>query len=911
MLKTEAIREFLILKSPEDLAQLYHAGMEVQVNVSQGRGEKVTGEHNGHKWQGWSDGITTWKNMRIPFRANSEPEFTDSAIKFDLLEHAEGIGCTGWDWKARRSRWVAFDFDDVLSHVKGLTDSEMQAVQDAACSIPWVTVRRSTSGNGLHLYVFVDEETNTHTEHAALARAILSKMSALVGFDFSTRVDCCGSNIWIWHRKFERVGGKSGPGLKLIKMGTQLVDIPINWRDHIKVTSGQRKKILPGFIDDARELTFEELCGQNTKVPLDTEHKALIAWLDTQARGSAWWDSDHYLLVAHTSDLKNAHTDLGMRGIFDTVAKGNEQGDQNCWLVPLRKGAWCVRRHTPGVQEHHSWEQDTSGWTRCYLNRDPDLRTAARSHGGNENEKGGFNFREVEMALAAAATLGAITNVPRQLEKVPAILKPHKDGRLVLEVDAPPEPGVKAIAYERDMYAKFQAELASAGWVQDKKKYKLVFGAKTTNQTDSEIEVGSYDDIVRHVVSESGENRGWLAKSDGTWVVEPLEHVRAVLLTQGVKQATLPFVIGSCITRKWTLVNKPFQPEYPGDRKWNRGAAQLAYAPSVDIDNLQFPTWNAILDHTGSGLDTAININKWCRDFEIKTGGDYLRAWVASMIQQPLQPLPYLFLYGPQGSGKSIFHEAVSLLMSRGVMRADYALINDAGFNAELESVVLAYIEETDLRGNKSKAYNRIKDYVTSLYISIHQKGCTPYMSPNSTHWVQCANDPENCPVFPGDTRITMCYVPTLTDPMPKPDLLAKLRKEAPDFLAWLLSYTLPKSNDRLNLPIIETEDKKRAQEQHRTEVEAFIADKMIEAPGYAIKYSDLFDLFQEWLDPSKVALYTKIKFGREIPMKYPKGRMMSDGAQWYIGNLSVTPQPKSGKCYALGGDSELILKDA
>src|SRR5690606_33656401 len=103
--------------------------------------------------------------------------------------------------------------------------------------------------------------------------------------------------------------------------------------------------------------------------------------------------------------------------------------------------------------------------------------------------------------------------------------------------------------------------------------------------------------------------------------------------------------------------------------------------------------------------------------------------------------LPYLFLYGPQGSGKSIFHEALSLLVTKGIVRADAALISQSGFNGELVSAVLCVIEETDLRQNKTIAYNRIKDWVTGKTINIHVKGGTPYSAANMTHWLQCANE--------------------------------------------------------------------------------------------------------------------------------------------------------------------------
>ena len=65
-------------------------------------------------------------------------------------------------------------------------------------------VRRSTGGNGIHLYVYFDEAgvpTANHTEHAALGRCILGMMSGQINFDFASQIDCCGGVMWVWHRK--------------------------------------------------------------------------------------------------------------------------------------------------------------------------------------------------------------------------------------------------------------------------------------------------------------------------------------------------------------------------------------------------------------------------------------------------------------------------------------------------------------------------------------------------------------------------------------------------------------------------------------------------------------------------------------------------------------------------------------
>ena len=102
--KTEAIHNFLTARTHADLACLYNFNMEVQVNVAQDGGDRVTGDFKGKQWHAWTDGMTNWKPFRIPFKANTHPEYEDREMTFDLAAHADGIGMTGWDWKNRLSR---------------------------------------------------------------------------------------------------------------------------------------------------------------------------------------------------------------------------------------------------------------------------------------------------------------------------------------------------------------------------------------------------------------------------------------------------------------------------------------------------------------------------------------------------------------------------------------------------------------------------------------------------------------------------------------------------------------------------------------------------------------------------------------------------------------------------------------
>ena len=878
--RTEAIKKFLAARTQSDLAALYSFDMEVQVNVAQDGGERIDGEFKGRKWHGWTDGLTTWKSFRIPYKANSNPEYTDKEIRFDLDAHAEGIGMTGWDWKNKVSRWVAYDFDAIVGHstkhLAKLTEEELDSVRKAACDIPWVSIRRSTSGKGLHLYVFLDPvPTANHNEHAALSRAILGQMAALTGFDFHSKVDVCGGNMWVWHRKMRGTNG-----LQLIKKGDILDDIPPNWRDHVKVIKGTRRKNLPQDIEDkGYGDVFEELTAQRPHTPLDNDHKALINFLkDNDALW--WWDSDHHMLITHTYHLQEAYDELQLKGYFQTGSKGDNLNEQNCFAFPLRKGAWAVRRYTPGVREHESWEQDGAGWTRCYLNRRPDLGTACRAYGGVEDPKGGFIFREAEVAIKAAELLGVHISIDPALMLRKAKLKQHKSGKLIVEIDRE----------ATDRADEMQ------GWLAEKNKpWTRMYAAAFTDAAESDTP--EYDDLLRHLITASHENYGWVLKINGVWANETASHVKAVLASMGYSKHEQDQIVGSSILKAWKIVAKPFQPEYPGSREWNRNAVQFRFPRSQDTDNLSYPTWLKILDHCGSGLDHEIKNNPWCKANGILTGGEYLKCWIASLFQYPSEPLPYLFLYGPQNSGKSILHEAISLLLTGGVAMADTALTNTSNFNAELEGKILCVVEETDLRSNKA-AYDKIKSWVTGLKIQINKKFATPYETLNVAHFIQCANDYAYCPMFSGDTRITMCFVDSLSpiDLIPKKRLLTLLEKEAPDFLASVVNLEIPECQDRLNIPVIDTYDKEVAQTLNANALERYLSEAVVAADGYRIKFSDFYDAFFRSIDANDQAKWTKRKVAASIPPPFLKARSRKDN-HVYIGNAWWKDKPHVEEC--------------
>lgn len=223
---SEFLSRFTSTHNGPDLLARWNGDIETQVNVD------ISDAQMTDKKGIWTDGVDRFWHIRIPRDADSNPWFNNYELPWSLENHAEAIGATGWDWKARRSRWVGFDFDALVGHKAGLTTAELESIKEATISVPWVEVRKSTSGNGLHLYVLFDADgipTANHTEHANLAKAILPILSQAAGYDLDARIDVCGYVLWIWHRKMTRENG----GLSLIKAAEAPFPtkaLPNDWR---------------------------------------------------------------------------------------------------------------------------------------------------------------------------------------------------------------------------------------------------------------------------------------------------------------------------------------------------------------------------------------------------------------------------------------------------------------------------------------------------------------------------------------------------------------------------------------------------------------------------------------------------------------------------------------------------------
>lgn len=438
--KTEAIKNFLTARSWPDLAEMYNSGMECQVNVhNKAGGERIHGDWQGKRWFGYGNDHETWKPFRIPWNASTEPKYKDANISWDFETHVDSIGMTGWDWENKCSRWVAFDFDSVIghsdSHTKNLTQIELAAIQERATTLPYVSVRKSTSGTGLHLYVQLEPTvpTQNHNEHAALGRAILAQMGFDAKFEFSNKVDVAGGNMWVWHTKMEP-REKTG-GLELVHQGSPMTNPPKNWKAHLDVVRNKRQKaIVSEYEDETQQSTFERIAEQRTHMKLDDEHITLIKHLEDDGEWESYYNPEIQCLVTHTKALEKAHEKFEYKGAFKTSSSGSTR--KNCFCFPCPKGGWIVLRFNQ-ASEHPTWETDSNGWTKSYYNMLPTIRSASTLFGGSEDAKGGWNFPSLSDAARALKIIGVNgIEKPEILEKRRSKISTLQDGRLLLTVDS-------------------------------------------------------------------------------------------------------------------------------------------------------------------------------------------------------------------------------------------------------------------------------------------------------------------------------------------------------------------------------------------------------------------------------------------------------------------------------------------
>lgn len=367
-------------------------------------------------------------------------------------------------------------------------------------------------------------------------------------------------------------------------------------------------------------------------------------------------------------------------------------------------------------------------------------------------------------------------------------------------------------------------------------------------------------------VADEQKRVGWFkqTREDG-WVSVDGTEARATMRAQGQDPDA---EVKALTDAPWSLVNEPFQPEELEGRRWNKDAARFALKPEPGDSS----TWRKMLAHVGKNLDDFCSRDPWCQSNKINTGGEYLLAWIAAMFQRPKARTAYLFLHGPQESGKSTLHEALRMLLARGYVRANHALKSKEGFNGEIANAVLCVVEEVDLSDHRRDTHERVKDWVTGEVVSVRAlyRQAVDYV--NTTHWIQCSNRRSYMPILPGDTRITEIFVDSPDAPVAKELFMAALARECGAFLHLALNYKLPEAAGRLLIPALGTQGKEEQANAARTELE----DWMENHPWLEISEDAMVGAFLEWLPSVTRNQWDRGRVLRELPPTARKDRRLA-----------------------------------
>jgi len=843
MKRAEAVKLFLDSMAVPDLASLYTRDMECQVLVKD-HPDWLEGDGRGKLFRDPESGIAFYG-----FRIQDE-EGADKEVKFPLEHYVRNVGLTGWDFKKKESIWVGIDFDIAEEHTSlrnAPTQDQLDLVINQAKEIPWLEIRRSTHGNGYHMYVYLPEGTATETraEHIALTRYVMQAIESRLGVPFQQAVDSWGKVLWVWSltQHAER-------GFQLVKKAdTNFDSLPYNWRSHVEIQRSRKGDRAIIKTKDSKQV--DEISKCMLQVDLDDDHKRLIAWLQKQ-QGIYTFDQDRNLVNTHTSLLKDAHRALGLLGAFDTASRGTNLAEQNCFMFPLRDGAWVVRRHGGSniSGENALWEREPGGYLKCYYNTPLTLKTYIRVYGGYEHvkKKGTYGITLDSYTASGLSALGVTTGkLPFGIDPNSARAKRHEalqamfwgrelvlqmhptDGRLVLTLphrEGDPEESMR-----------------EAGWHVEGSRPKTWAKIEDLYVRESPTLVFEpmrrFEDRFRYIVR-GGEFWAWFSMNDDSeWVKGEEKNVKHILELERVPKAQVKDVIRAGSAFPWYIVHRPFEEEYLSGRRWNKNAPSFIVDPSGKAyKDLNYPTWKMILDHVGHDLDFYIDSEKgWFKKAGIKKGGDYLFLWYASIFQNPYRPLPMIFLHGPQGCGKSTFYLMMWHLIDSGIKDASTALSSQGNFNGQLEGAVVCVMEEEGVK-NRAIAYDKLKKWISDPKVEIHIKGLTPYTADNTWHWIQCANKKLYSPIFSGDTRVVAIEMQPFDKFITGEKLNPLLKQEAPDFLQALISRKIPPFEDRLGLPVIETDSKTEIMHSNEDAPVAFVREMMEPCAGNLIPYT-------------------------------------------------------------------------
>jgi hypothetical protein len=657
------------------------------------------------------------------------------------------------------------DVDTIFGHGAGITEEERDRIKSAVEPIPYVELRASTGGSGLHIYVWVaapvptfvpNDPQQSRRNHAALGRHVLGLIArdAQLDFPLAEKVDCVGRNTWFAARRALDRGGFRCLKPHVVKLSAQDVQ---GWEQHLEVFR-TRKRVSTGLGDDATRLR---------RIPEDGTHKAILAEVPHS------YVPDEGCYHVHTCDLRSVHEKLNLKGGFETVSPGRDS-KPNAFMFPADDGSFVVLRFGD-AQEHPLWAKSKGGNQYFRFNAPLEMRAVARAVGAGFADSA-FTCNP-EQALNAAKYLGIV--LP-EIDSRPITFRLKKTD-LTLTVQ------------------HGKGDKVLPGWNLGYRCLKVSYEIEKPSGVAT-----NHDDKYRAIVRD-GKAAGFQYKVQGKWIDSDASQLDAVLAKDGYGKDERLAVRGALQQEPFTTVQIPFQPEYLPGRRLNTGQRLIEASQEPG----EHPTYDLVVSHVGRNLDKPVAMNSWCQQHGIRTGAEFLLCWLAYMIRDPGRQLPILVFYSSQsGHGKTKFHESIGLLFEPegdfpyGLAR-DIVLCLKEKFNSALKGCVLGVIDDESIDAH---VYEKLKRLIGSQALTLRGMFREGVASQNYLHIVFCMNTLSSYPMDKQDGRTVVLHVGMPAKQLSwERELRPKLLKESPAFLRTLLDLSVPDSDLRFVLPIIST----------------------------------------------------------------------------------------------------------
>ena len=281
------------------------------------------------------------QNVRIPKHRNGDaPCFAGELVTPDELHISiERLGTTGWNWQLKQTEFVILDFD-AMDHAAGRPDEILDEVIAAAKRLGWCWVRRSKGGKGIHIVVPLSEPLPAATgeQHAANAKAVVTRMCKDAEFDFMAHVDCFGQVGYVYAKTVAEHGFEV-----LVRPSCESPDI-----DPSSILLPPRKQ---GKVGDSAIECADDLLPQ---------HLDDIAQMQDAGYVANFTDGK---LHCHSKGFEVLYADTSRPGRYSTTSAGSNPRTPNSFAFPLCDGGWSLNRFNVHPEsEAEMWVANAKGF---------------------------------------------------------------------------------------------------------------------------------------------------------------------------------------------------------------------------------------------------------------------------------------------------------------------------------------------------------------------------------------------------------------------------------------------------------------------------------------------------------------------------------------------------------------------